>query len=411
MFRSSKKRIGLAALALTVTLAILLTPAPSIDAADHGDAPYLALDRSADIADTYLFLDPSDNTRVIVSGTINGFIVPNEMVNFGIFDENLRYRFEIENTGDARPDLFIDVTFTPKRTSATQVQTATVTFSSGQTFTAPATVPNLNPTPPDPVITTDSATGIQFFAGVTDDPFNFDITGFNRFVASVLAGTPRVDASTLMRGRDSFAGYNILSIVMSIPRDLLRAGSNEIGANFLTQRRSSQVVARRSIGNRAVGVGRWTTIDRMATPAVNVALIPFARKDEFNSATTQDDANGRFAASIVGTLRALGTDDMSIGILASVAVARGDFVRVNLNMPNTNVGQPDAQGMRDNAGFPNGRRFGDDVVDTELFFINNRRPLSDNANLPDVPYRTTFPYIAPPHQPFESGVIDDRTRN
>ncbi len=149
----------------------------------------------------------------------------------------------------------------------------------------------------------------------------------------------------------------------------------------------------------------------MATPAVNVALIPFNRKDEFNSATTMEDANGRFAPSIVATLRGLGTDDTSIGILAQVAVTRGDFVRVDLTIPNTNVGQPDAQGNRDNAGFPNGRRFGDDVVDTELFFINNRQPLTDNANLPDIPYRNVFPYIAPPHQPFPPGTIDDRTRN
>ena len=29
----------------------------------------------------------------------------------GIFASNIRYRFEIENTGDAIPDLFLDVTY------------------------------------------------------------------------------------------------------------------------------------------------------------------------------------------------------------------------------------------------------------------------------------------------------------
>jgi hypothetical protein len=414
------KKLALIASALTLAISMMLIPAPLGSAADHGDAPFLANDRGADIADAYIFRDPVDNSRIVIAGTINGFIVPNEMVNFGVFDENLRYRFEIENTGDARADVFIDVTFTPKQTASTQVQTATIAFSTGQKFTAPGTVPNLNATPPDPVITTDAATNTRFFAGVTDDPFNFDITGFSRYTAAQRACGPAFASdctnaakANLQRGRDSFAGYNTLAIVLSVPEALVRGQGNIVGVNFLAQRRSNQAVARRnaSSGNRVTGFGRWVTVDRMATPAVNVALIPFNRKDEFNGATTLDDANGRFAPSIISTLQSLGTDATSIGILAQIAVTRGDFVRVDLTIPNTNVGQPDAQGNRDAAGFPNGRRFGDDVVDTELFLINNRQPLSDNANLPDVPYRTVFPYIAPPHQPFAPGTIDDRTRN
>ncbi len=422
MIRSRQKKFTMLALVLTLACAIALTPASRIDAADHGDAPYLANDRGADLADAYFFLDPADNTRVIVAGTINGFIVPGEMVNFGIFDENLRYRFEVENTGDARPDLFIDVTFTRKQSSSTQVQVATVNFSTGQSFTAPATVPNLNPTPPDPVVTANSATGIQFFAGVTDDPFNFDIPGFNRYVAAQVGcgaggfASACTDAAkaNLQRGRDTFAGYNIMSIVMSIPRDLLRApGGNSLGLNFVTQRRTPQILTTtQTTGTRAVGVGRYVQVDRIATPGVNVALTTFARKDEFNSATPIDDANGRFANSIVGTLRALNTDDTSIGILASIAVANGDYLRLNLNTANTNVGLADATtGARDGAGFPNGRRFGDDVIDTTLFLINNRVALSDNANTQEIPFRTAFPYIAPSHQPFPPGTVDDRSRN
>ena len=420
MIRTSKRTVALFALAVTAALAILLTPAARLDAADHGDAPFLANDRGADIADAYLFLDPADNTRVVIAGTINGFIVPAEMVNFGVFDENLRYRFEIENNGDTRPDIFIDVRFSPKQAAGNQVQNATVTFSTGQTFTAPGTVPNLNPTPPAPVVTTDAASGVRFFAGVTDDPFLFDIAGFNRYAAAQRACGPTFAAdctnaakTNLQRGRDSFAGYNIMSIVLSVPRDLIRRQSNSIGLNFVTQRRSNQAIGRSGqlSGNRITGFGRWLSVDRTGVPAVNVALVPFSRKDEFNAATPLDDQNGRFAASIVATLQALGTNDTNIGILAQIAVARGDILRLDLTIPNNNVGQPDAQGQRDAAGFPNGRRFGDDVIDTELFLINNQVPLSDNANLPDVPFLSVFPYIALPHQPFAAGTVDDRTRN
>ncbi|HJR07348.1 MAG TPA: DUF4331 family protein [Pyrinomonadaceae bacterium] len=413
---SSQKKRALASLFVTVLFVIALTPAPPLDAADHGDSPAVANDQGADIADSYIFLDPNDNSRVVIAGTIHGFIVPNEMVNFGVFDENIRYRFELEMTGDARPDRFVDIRFTPKNQSSSQVQTATITLPAGQTFDAPSTVPTLDPTPPAPVITTNQATGVQFFAGVVDDPFNFDITGFSRYTAPARAGTGPPDKSQLQRGRDSFAGYNILGIALSFPVSVLKSAgaSNEIGLNFVTQRRSNQIVTRQAI---VTGTGQWITVDRMATPAVNVALIPFNRKNEFNSATPLDDQNSRFAASIVATLKSFGTDDTSIGILANIAVARGDYLRLNLNTPNTGRQgggfKSDTPGDRnvDSAGFPNGRRVGDDVIDTELFLINNRQPLSDNVNANDVAYRNTFPFFAPPHQPFPAGTTDDRTRN
>jgi hypothetical protein len=62
------------------------------------------------------------------------------------------------------------------------------------------------------------------------------------------------------------------------------------------------------------------------------------------------------------------------------------------------------------AGFPNGRRLGDDVIDTILFFVANQNALKDNANANDVPLRDAFPFFAPPQQPRDSGV-DDNTRN
>ena len=57
-------------------------------------------------------------------------------------------------------------------------------------FFAPATVPSLAATAPTPVVT-DDPSGVKFFAGEVDDPFFFDIPGFNRFVGSVLAGAAR----------------------------------------------------------------------------------------------------------------------------------------------------------------------------------------------------------------------------
>jgi hypothetical protein len=148
-------------------------------------------------------------------------------------------------------------------------------------------------------------------------------------------------------------------------------------------------------------------IDRMGVPGVNVALIPFSRKDEYNTSNPQDDAAGRFAGDIVANLQKLGTDSTSINILAGIAVTRGDILRLNLNLPNTGPGG----GNSTNAAFPNGRRFGDDTIDALLFLINNRTTLSDNVNSNEVAFQNVFPFLASSHQPRDTGVIDDRTRN
>ncbi|MGH9768039.1 MAG: DUF4331 family protein [Blastocatellia bacterium] len=406
-FSSNKnKKLAAIASAISLILTLSLMPAPRIGAADHGDAPANANDRAGDIGDAYLFLDPTDNTRLVVAMTMQGFIIPAEAVNFGFFDHNLRYRLELETNNDATPDHFIDVTFSEKMTSPSNPQTATVTSTLFPTFTGPTTVANLSATAAAPTITNDPGTGIALFAGEVDDPFFFDIPAFSRFVASVNANMP--DPTQFQRGRDSFAGYNTLGIMLSIPlasiRPLLSTGNNVVGLNSRTQRRSSSVARRPT---RFPSNPTFTNVDRAGVPAVNVALIPYARKNEFNLVSTEDDAGGRFAADIVATLTRFGTNQTNIGILAGVAVAKGDFLRVDITRANSGPGG----GNNSGAGFPNGRRLGDDVIDTILFFVANQNALSDNANANDVPLRDAFPFFAAPQQPRATGVTDDNTRN
>jgi hypothetical protein len=107
-------RYRLVLLLILMVACLFLVPSEPLDAADHGDAPLTAHDLGADLNDVYMFRDPNDNSRLILIMTVHGFIVPGEASNFGIFDPALRYRFEIERTGDARPDSFIDVRFSPR---------------------------------------------------------------------------------------------------------------------------------------------------------------------------------------------------------------------------------------------------------------------------------------------------------
>lgn len=127
----------------------------------------------------WAFLDPNDNSKVVLVMSTQGFIVSSEHFGMAIFDHNIRYRFEIENTGDAKPDAFVDVTYSPGLGRLTG-QTATITLPNGKTFTAPTTIATQDYTPQPPVVTTDSATGVSFFAGAMDDPFFLDDTGANR---------------------------------------------------------------------------------------------------------------------------------------------------------------------------------------------------------------------------------------
>jgi hypothetical protein len=401
--RFVRTRPAIVLLALLVAMAVLFAPVRRLDAADHGDAPLTAHDLGADLNDVYMFLDPADNSRLILIMTVHGFIVPGENANFGIFDPEIRYRFEFDTNGDAKPDGDIDVRFSPRVAVAgvPQAQTATINLPNGRTFTAPSTnSSNTADVAPTPVITTDTQSNVMFFAGLVDDPFFFDIPAFGRFNASIRAGA--ANPSVFSRGRDTFAGYNTMSIAMSMPLTLLRGPSNQLGVIIETQRRTPRFYNSRT--GEVTGAGRWTNVDRMGIPAVNVVLVPFNQKNMHNAGSPIDDANRRFWPGILDTLQNFyRTDATSIAIFEDLIVKRGDYLRLDLTIPNTGT-NPQAQ-------FPNGRRLTDDVVDILNFLINNRQPLPDNANGNDVPLRSTFPFLAPSHQPRVPGTVDDNTRN
>ncbi len=398
---------GIGALAAAIALGIQFAPAARTSASDHIDSPIIAQDRGADIADMYAFLDPNDNSKAVLIMSTQGFIVSGEHFGMSIFDPNIRYRFEIENTGDAKPDAFIDVTYS-KGLGRLTGQTATIVLPGGKTFTAPTTVATQDYAPLKPVITTDPATQVSFFAGVMDDPFFLDDTGANRLVASSLMHPGHPDKSLLgaRGGRDTYAGFNTMITALEVPTSMLKGAGNVIGINSLTQRRRTQTIG--DNGEIAVS-GDWKTVDRDGNPLVNNGLIPAARKDEYNASTTEDDANGKFKADIVKNLKGFGTDDAHIAMLAAVAVSKGDILRLDLTVPNKGAGGGD----NPNGGFGKmgGRRLRDDVVDATFTIINNGVPMTDHVDANELPFRNVFPFVADPTQPFPPGKnSDDHTR-
>jgi Domain of unknown function (DUF4331) len=419
-------------------------------AADHGDAPVASNNQNGDIADVFAFLDPNNNDNVILIATIRGFIAAGENSNFGIFDPNIRYHFEIENTGDTKADKFIDVTFTPRTggppatgpaiLEVPQTQKATLTFTNfkdaagkklksiDELLVTPSSTSIVPPgsAPEQKINENVGGAGIRFFAGMVDDPFFFDIPAFGAFIQSVRDNN--VNPGVFTRARDSFAGYNVMGIALSIPATLLQGDDvTKIGVAFYTQRKIVQNPNKKT--GEIKGTGVYRTIDRMGNPAVNVALIPFSRKNEYNQATPKDDAGLRFAVDILKTLKALGTDGTAIDddgkflglnlvadnalTLASVAVLNGDYLHLETDKavaPNT--------GTNVAGSFPNGRRLHDDTVDILLTLIANGDPfdgdpsddLGDNVDGSIPPPQALFPFLALPNQPLATGV-DDGTRN
>ena len=203
--------------------------------ADHLEAPIVAQDLGADIADVYFFLDPNDNNFAVLACTMHSFITPSENANAGFFDSTLRFRFAFENTGDAKQDYFIDVTHS-KQTSRTVPQTASVVVGpkagllpKGREFKAPTTISRAAFGPQGPptfgggtsaqqtsTITTDAPTGISYFGGLIDDPFFFDLGAELAYRNSRFAN--QTNPAILTRGRDSFAGTNTLVVVPARPR-------------------------------------------------------------------------------------------------------------------------------------------------------------------------------------------------
>lgn len=432
-------------------LGLTFTPA-FVRAADHADAPTLAGDQGADLADVYAFLDPNDNEQIVLINTVRGFIVPGEAGNFAIFDEDVRYTFQIENTGDAIPDLFIDVNFNGRQSPPVLVkgavpllkgfadprtnQDALIAFrgkvpanlagAKGRSH-APVTQPTLAGAPPAEIITDlANAKGdplnIKFFAGTQDDPFFFDIPGFVRFAASAraaVAGTGALDVTLLDRGRDTFAGYNVMSIAMRMPASILRGTATtsptKIGISCTASRKTE-----RSVKGDKIGSGGYTTVDREGIPGVNALFIPYNRKNAYNGGTTLDDAKGAFIADIGGTLTAVGTIPANIATLASIvglppgltfpvpkgaALGSGDMLRLETDAavaPNTGSGAN---------GFPNGRRPSDDVIDIVLSLVTNGAiTAGDHVDANEVPFRSAFPFLAPPNQPLANGATDN-TKN
>ncbi|PYP55236.1 MAG: molecular chaperone DnaK [Gemmatimonadetes bacterium] len=217
-----------------VVLTLLLVAAAGlgvtrfITASDHKDSMLLAGDPAADIADIYTFRSPTNPANVVLAMTVSGFIPPSE-ASTTFFDPNVLYQWKIDNDGDAVEDLVMQAFVTG--TGGHQVMhfrgpaKASELGSTTRVIEGPETATVAVSNTATPIAATRN--GMTVFAGVRDDPFFFDLVQFKKIIAG---------QATSFRnpGVDTFAGTNVLAIVVELPSSML--GGTKLGVWGSTSR-------------------------------------------------------------------------------------------------------------------------------------------------------------------------------
>lgn len=230
--RTSRLRIatGLTLAALAATLGVAF-------GSDHQDSPNVELNPLQDLTDVYAFPSPTPGRIVLVMNT-RAFLTPAGSASAG-FDPNQLYQFKVDNTGDAREDKVIQVTFEGVGSGQTVLVRGPIAppvvgaMGNQVAATAPAVTGALS-------TTLGSATGLQAFAGPRDDPFFIDLEQFFRIVPdrkpstgplSQLPNTPTASAfRPAGQAQNYVAGFNTLSIVIELPiADLTAGGGSRLG--------------------------------------------------------------------------------------------------------------------------------------------------------------------------------------
>jgi hypothetical protein len=183
-------------------------------ASDHADAPAVTGTKK-DITDLYVFQSPVNSNNLVFVGNVQGLLTPTATAT-ATFDANTMLEFKIDNTGDNVEDLVIQCVYNNGNMYIYgPVKPANTGFSSTVVGTASVVVPVTPYGAASPTVVT-SASGISAFAGPRDDPFFFDLNQFHK----ITGGTA---TSFLTTGVDTFAGTNVMSVVVEVPKSMLNS--------------------------------------------------------------------------------------------------------------------------------------------------------------------------------------------
>jgi hypothetical protein len=428
------------------------------DASSHREAPLVAADPQIDATDLYAFVSPDRPSTVTIISNWIPFQEPAGGPNFFSWAPGVHYDIKIDNDGNAKPDLIYRWVFRNhyRNTNTFLYNTGVVTSLSDQdlnfyqtynltrinvdggtskvllhnAIAAPsdvgdASMPDYNSDLFDAAVEDfGSGGGSHAWVGQADDPFFLDLRVFDLLYGGDLSEV----------GADTLDGFNVSGLALQVPKaDLAASGdavANPIVGIWTTaSRRSIQI--QNADGSTSAN-GDYVQVSRLGNPLVNEVVIPVGLKDYFNgSRPTQDGAalplvedpelphllNAIYGLDIPDSdpnTPGVQRDDLVSVFLTGVDglnqpkhVRPSEMLRLNMSIPpcSSSCSTVGVLGG-DNAGFPNGRRLSDDIIDEALrvvlgVLLPTHQPIAetigDDVDNNDVSFNTEFPFLAYPH--------------
>jgi hypothetical protein len=267
--------------------------------------------------------------------------------------------------------------------------------------------------------------GLVAWAGQRDDGFYADV------------GATFDLLSLRNPGKDSQKGFNVHTIVVQVPVQRIGGDMQVVGVHASTYR---QQVEFRTESSDPIQFGPFVQVGRQGNPLFNEAFVAIADKDAYNRLTPETD-QARFLQyalqpelaallnAIVFAPNPLPGIETNRTDLAGIFVP--DLIRCDLSTPPVRLAgggaghttNPDDAGFsrlsifggdtlasalqntQVPGGWPNGRRFGDDVFDIGVSAVISDLRVSppviriagDNVDANDIAYSKVMPYAPTPH--------------
>jgi hypothetical protein len=284
-------------------------------------------------------------------------------------------------------------------------------------------------------------------AGPRADPFFVDLGMIFDLVNLEVPGAPLaspgrsgVGVGNQGGGKNTLNGFNVMAIMLEVPisnltrnHDLPTDATSAdavVGLWSTTSRPRTRVL---NTDGTVTSSSDYAQVSRLGNPLINEVAIALGDKDKWNATEPKDDlANfGHYAldpilpkyykalfgidsppAPRVDVVQALFTGIPGLNTRPNEVVA--DEVRLNVAIPPVPIGEAKSLGILDGdtAGFPNGRRTCDDVVDIELRVLAGGTPLTpdfnhapnnllgDGVDTPDPACSPAFPFMITPYEAF-----------
>lgn len=455
---------------------------PAALASSHQDAPLITLDPAANTTDVYAFVSTSDGVKYLTTAlAVYPFEEPGVGPNKWNFDDKVVYKINVATGKDltaGKPTISYEFRFrTGYKTqdtiaqsylgvvetvgdgaqNLTQSYTVTKTAPRRATLLANALVPpnnqglvtkyyNQGDSGENParegvangaaldrytasaIYTTPQ--GYKVFAGQRDDGFYGDIQSI--FDLDFAFAGPN-------KPFDSQRGFNVHTIVLSIPIAEIPGGDQQNVGVWSTTSRNRVTVLRKN--GKLTAVAPLVQVGRQGNPLFCEGLVSLIDKDHYNRSTPARDQNefleyalapelakllpgvppdrqvnrtdlaGIFIPDLIKVDLSTGPARLAGGTNAGAAVDDPGFHRLGIFGGDVLISAitPGFGGGAIPGGWPNGRRFGDDVVDIAVLAIYSDLRVSppllppnpqnadvDRVKNNEIGYNKVFPYAATP---------------